>query len=165
MQIIELSAPENVLSAINAGKKLAVFAVDEEKNALFLVSDVKYNVLQNSVKSDNLIAPALRYIDAHYNKDIKLAVLADKCDISPSYFSRLFSSFTGCSISAYVLEKRLNKACELLATTDRSVVGIACDVGYVDCGYFYKLFRKKYGCTPLEYRASRLSVAATERKQ
>lgn len=158
MQIIQLNAPEKVLSALNEGKKLAVFEVDNEKNALIFLSDIKSCVLQNSQKSDNLITPALRYIDAHYNKEIKLAALADLCDVSPSYFSRLFSAHTGQSISAYVQEKRLNRACELLATTTKSAVGIACDVGYVDCGYFYKLFRNRYGCTPLQYREEHFLV-------
>lgn len=152
MQTIELTDPQNVYNALSEGKKLAVFTVDEEKNALFLISGINCFISQNSEKSDNIIAPALAYIDAHYNKDIKLSALADMCDVSPGYFSRVFSARNGCGISAYVTEKRLARAGELLCTTSKSVVNIACEVGYVDCGYFYKLFKKKFGITPLEYR-------------
>ncbi len=159
MQIIELENPKNVLNALAEGKKLAIFEVDEQKNAQIPLSDINFRVLQNSEKTDNLITPALNFIEANYNKDIKLTALAALCDISPSYFSRLFSAATGCSISAYVTEKRLNKACELLVLTSRSIVEIACSVGYVDCGYFYKLFKKSYGCTPVAYRAAHIAVS------
>lgn len=164
MQLIELNNPKNLNNALVEGKKLAIFAIDEEKNALDLISELKISLSQNLQKSDNLIAPALNYIDSYYYKDIKLSFLADLCDISPSYFSRLFASAKNTSISAYILNLRLTRATELLVTTDRSVVDIACSVGYTDCGYFYKLFRKKYSCTPLEYRANHIYLNCEENK-
>ncbi len=158
MQIIELVNPKKVNIALVDGKKLAVFAIDEDKNPLFLVSEINPFVPQNNEKTDNLIAPALQYIEAHFNKDIKLTYLANLCDVSPSYFSRVFSATTGTSISSYVTAIRLEKAAVLLSTSLRPVVEIACEVGYVDCGYFYKLFRKRYLCTPVEYRNRHLSI-------
>ena len=158
MEIIAVTDPKNVLAALNEHQKIAVFAVDDNKKPLFFVSDIKIRVSQISDKTEDIVFPALRYIQNNYNKDIKLAHLADLCDISPSYFSRLFSKSTGKNISQYVIDVRLEHAAELLLSTPRSVVAIACEVGYVDCGYFYKLFRKKYGCTPIEYRRAALTV-------
>lgn len=152
MQTIEFKSPKNLINALSEGKKLAIFEVDDEKNAIFLISEINSCVSQNSKKTDNLIAPALNYINANFYKDIKLDSLADLCDLSPSYFSRLFSATVRSSIADYVTKLRLTRACELLASTNRTVVDIACSVGYVDCGYFYKLFKKHYACTPLEYR-------------
>lgn len=152
MEIITLLQPENVLAAVKNGQKIAVFALDEGEKPQIKLSDLKLKDSLNSDKTEDLLEPALRYLKNNYNKDIKLSNLADLCDISPSYFSRLFSRNMGCCLSDYILNLRLEHACRLLLTTRRTVVSIACEAGYVDCGYFYKLFRKKYGCTPLEYR-------------
>ena len=158
MENIAVTDPKKVLAALCEGQKIAVFAVDEQKKPLFFVSDINIRVSQNFVKTEDIVLPALRYIQNNYNKDIKLDHLADLCDISPSYFSRLFAKSTGKNISQYVIDLRLERAAELLLSTSRSVVAIACEVGYVDCGYFYKLFRKKFACTPIEYRRAALTV-------
>ena len=149
---------KNLLAALDAGKKIAIFAVDEDKKPLFFVSDINFHVSQNSDKIEDIVAPALRYIQNNFHKDIRLNYLAGLCDVSPSYFSRLFALRTGKSLSQYVIDVRLERAAELLASTSRPVVAIACEVGYVDCGYFYKLFRKKYSCTPLDYRRSAITI-------
>lgn len=156
MDTIGLTDPQTVLDALKNGAKIAVFALDAQENPDRRLSGVIFRVSANSDKTTELLEPAFRYVKANFNKDIKLSALADLCDVSPSYFSRMFSRCAGMGLNAYVTALRLKHACRLLKTTSRSVVGIACEAGYVDCGYFYKLFRKKYGCTPLEYRRSEI---------
>lgn len=149
---LTLTEAKNVIEAVNRGQKMAIFAVDEHGNATERLSEINSRVFLNSDKYDGLLGPALAYIRENFNKDIKLSRLADLCEISEGYFSRLFTRQTGKNLTAYITELRLSQACKLLTATRRSVVSIACEVGYVDCGYFYKLFKRKYGCTPLEYR-------------
>lgn len=149
---IVLSNAKIVLDALEGGQKIAVFALDDNEKPKNKLCDIFYRVSINYGKIPDVLEPALKYLNANYNKDIKLSYLSDLCDVSPSYFSRLFSKSFGAGLTSYVTDLRLDNACRLLKTTRRSVVSIACEVGYVDCGYFYKLFKKKYGCTPLEYR-------------
>lgn len=158
MEQANLTAPQNVLTALKNGEKIAVFSLDEEGNPKKYLSDVNLRVSLNYDKTSDLLEPAVKYLRANFNKDVKLKFLSDLCDISPSYFSRLFVKQTGKNLGAYVADLRLEQACRLLTATNRSVVSIACEAGYVDCGYFYKLFRKKYGCTPLEYRRSQMPL-------
>ena len=155
---IGLTDAQNVLYTLQNGQKVAIFAVGNDGQPAEKLSDVFFRVSTNYDKSDELLEPALRYLHANYNKDIKLNYLANLCDVSAGYFSRIFSKRVGVGLNAYVVDLRLNQACKLLKATSRSVVSIACEVGYVDCGYFYKLFKRKYGCTPLEYRRIQIST-------
>lgn len=68
------------------------------------------------------------------------------------YFNRLIKKKTGMTYSAYVQQIRLEKAEHLLLTSSKNIEEIAEDVGYHNKGYFYKIFQKKYGMTPFEFR-------------
>ena len=74
---------------------------------------------------------------------------------NPSYFSRIFSEAFGMSITDYVLEKRFEKACSLLVSTDMTIEKIAAESGFRDSGSIFKYFKKRLGLTPAEYRKSK----------
>ena len=65
---------------------------------------------------------------------------------------RKFRKKTGSTISSYIQDKRLNKACELLKNPAYKQYEVAEMVGYDDAKYFAKAFKKKMGLTPSEYR-------------
>lgn len=154
MQNITFSSPQKVVDALKKGGKVAIFTINERGEADLKLSDIK---LQNSDifhSPIGILDPAVNYVKNHYNKDIKLETVSSLCDLSPSYFSRLFSNTFNTGFNSYIISLRLENAKFLLKTTNRTVVSIACESGYVDCGYFNKLFKKHIGCTPLEYRQS-----------
>lgn len=159
MDLIRLSTPQKVLDALKQGEKIAVFSLDEQNLPQSKLSDVIFGVSPKSESGAGLLEPAIRYLRHNYVKDVKLNRLAELCEISPCYFSRLFSRYTGTNLADYVNNLRLRHACRQLRSSEKSVVSIACEAGFVDCGYFYKLFRKKYGCTPLEYRKGGIDTA------
>lgn len=147
--------PEKLYSAIKEGKKLAIFTVDEGKNAISFLSDVNFQKsqdLQKIVPDDDRILPAVKYISENYKKEIKLDFLADLCDVSKCYLCRLFQARFHMGVTEYVLALRINAACDMLVKTNSTVVSIAFDLGYADCTYFNRLFKKKTGLTPLGYR-------------
>ena len=155
---LELTDSKKVLEAAMSGQKIAVFVVDEDENPQKRLSALRVKFFDDIEEKNDLVAPAVRYLNNNYQKETKLERLADLCDLSPSYFSRLFNKSTGKSVKDYVKSLRLKRACELLLSTDRTVVNIAAEVGYVDCGYFCKLFKKEFACTPLEYRKNAFLV-------
>ncbi len=152
MEKIFLSSPKEVLAAIEKEKKLAIFEVDDDGKPIFPISEINVKKIGILPKNREIIKPAVKYVHEHFNKEIRLDMLAGLCDVSKSYFCRLFKEAYGIGVAAYVIKLRMDEACRLLEKTDSSVVAIAFEVGYVDCGYFNKLFKKNVGCTPLEYR-------------
>jgi Predicted sensor domain len=103
-------------------------------------------------KSASIVQPAINYINDNYQKDVKLNMVASLCDISPSYFSKLFKKVTGKNLINYVNEIRIEKGRNLLLTTNKPVGTIAFEVGFEDSGYFIKVFKAETGVTPSAYR-------------
>jgi YesN/AraC family two-component response regulator len=154
MQNITFSSPQKVLDALKVGEKVAIYKLNERGEPDLRLSDIKLQSSEIFHSPSGILDPAINYTHTHYNKDIKLDTVSSLCDISPCYFSRLFSKTFNMGFNTYLISLRLSNAKFLLKNTHRTVVSIACEVGYVDCGYFNKLFKKHVGCTPLEYRAN-----------
>ena len=103
-------------------------------------------------KSRGILEPALDYINGNPSEKISLAHMAALCNISPSYFSKLFAKENLGSLSSYVNEVKLKNAKELLQSTNWPVRSVADYLGYDDCGYFIKIFKKQNGVTPAQFR-------------
>ncbi|NLL76082.1 MAG: AraC family transcriptional regulator [Clostridiales bacterium] len=110
--------------------------------------------------ANQLIQPALVYIKKHPQEKITLEKMAALCNISPSYFSKLFAKENMGNLSDYVNNIRIDRAKELLLNSDWNIRTIAEHVGYDDSGYFIKLFKKFTNKTPLEYRNDKESSPA-----
>lgn len=98
------------------------------------------------------LAPAIRYMEEHYNENIPLAALAQEAHMSVNYFSTYFSQTMNCTVSEYLIRMRLKHACLQLATTDNSILSVAMESGFGNISYFNRVFRKEYGITPRQYR-------------
>ena len=72
--------------------------------------------------------------------------------MSPNYFSSMFKKEISRSAVNYITELRINQARELLYHSELSVVDISKKVGYEDSQYFFRVFKKYLGMTPLQYR-------------
>ena len=77
---------------------------------------------------------------------------AERFGISPAYFGQLFHSQTGIYFNDFLTELRMESACVLLSETDLKIGQIAAQSGISSHSYFNRIFRKKYGLSPLEYR-------------
>lgn len=101
----------------------------------------------------NHVEEALRYIEDHYCDPVTIQDLANHLGLNRSYLHRIFKSVTGSSIQSYLLDYRMRQACILLKTTSLSVRVVAHSVSYIDPLYFSRIFHKKMGVSPSEYRA------------
>ncbi len=105
-------------------------------------------------KYGKLLRDAVAYIDEHYaDEDISLNTVSTVANISPNHFSSIFSQEMGVTFIEYLIGKRMEKAKELLMTTDMRSSEIAYQVGYKDPHYFSSTFKKTQGMTTREYRA------------
>ncbi|MPM29704.1 HTH-type transcriptional activator Btr [bioreactor metagenome] len=78
--------------------------------------------------------------------------VAQKVNISPNYFSAMFSQEIGQTFIEYLTGKRIAEAKRMLRQTDMRSSEIAFAVGFRDSHYFSFVFKKVAGCTPSEYR-------------
>jgi two-component system response regulator YesN len=95
---------------------------------------------------------AARYVRSHLSETIRLADVSRHVDLSPNYFSRIFASEMGTPFVSYVTAARMDRAKELLRSTNLPVTEIAAEVGVPDHSYFTKLFRTTTGRTPSVFR-------------
>jgi AraC-like DNA-binding protein len=101
---------------------------------------------------------AMKYIASHYQGKITLDEIAKQTGKSKYYITRNFHKFTGMPCIEYINHYRLTMAANILMETNRLVIDIAMDVGFENISYFNKLFRKKFGVTPKEYRKEMLRI-------
>jgi AraC family transcriptional regulator len=93
----------------------------------------------------------------HSNIDVRaLSVVAQR---SPAHFSRSFKQAFGEPPHAYLIKRRLERACHLMVTTSETLSEIALSVGFADQAHLCRLFRRAYGQSPATWRRQRLLVA------
>lgn len=101
-------------------------------------------------ENDEFSERVRKYIDKHFCEDISLQSVADAVALSPVYLSRYFKKNIGEKFSDYILKLRMEKASGLLLEGKRAPdVSKAC--GFNDPGYFARVFKNYYNCTPKEY--------------
>lgn len=102
-----------------------------------------------------VILEAKEYINEHYqDPDLSVEMMCRQLHMSPAYFSTLFKKETGQTYVAYLTEVRLNRAVDLLNTTEDKTYVIAQKVGYQEQNYFSYVFKKQFGVSPTKYRSS-----------
>ena len=94
----------------------------------------------------------MQFIHANYKRQIALKDIAECVHISESRALQLFRQGIRLSPVAYLIQYRLKRAADLLASTDKAVAAIASETGFSDVGYFCRTFRKHYHQTAAEYR-------------
>ena len=104
------------------------------------------------------IAEAKQYIAEHYHEALQLSEVAKKLYLSTAYFSRLFKEKTGMTFSDYLANCRIDRARQLLATTDLSIAEVSAAIGYQEANSFSRLFKTRTGQSPSDYRASQRNL-------
>jgi AraC-like DNA-binding protein len=97
------------------------------------------------------------YIDAHLHQSIDLESLARTAGLSAYHFARVFKHSEGLTPHAFVLERRLAKARDLLGQADLSLAEIASVVGFADQSHFTRRFREVVGTSPGRFRSAQKS--------
>jgi AraC-like DNA-binding protein len=92
--------------------------------------------------------------DAHFAEPLGVDEMAAAAGLSRAHFSREFRRAFGIAPHAYLLTRRLERAAALLRNTDNSVAEVCLGVGLQGIGSFTTSFKRAFGKTPTEYRAS-----------
>jgi two-component system response regulator YesN len=95
---------------------------------------------------------ALEHIEKNYSKSLTMTQTAVALELSPSYFSRMFSHCAGESFMKYLTRLRMEKAKTMLKLNNEKIYEIAEKVGYTDYRIFSKHFREYSGVSPSDFR-------------
>ena len=109
-------------------------------------------LLLDKPESENIFDNITEYIEQHYNEQIQVADLAEKCGMSYSNFARLFKQTYNQTCKEYIEFIRLNKVEDLLLFTKFDLNYISQDTGFSDCSHLIRSFKQRRGMTPKQWR-------------
>ena len=122
----------------------------------YLTRTYTYSFSENETKiyQKNLFEAVTKYMENNL-ANITIEDLAKEFCFHPNYFNNLIKKQSGQTYSSYLIQLRINKAKELLETSDLSVEEISWLIGYNNKGFFYKRFYEDVGMSPMKYRKSK----------
>ena len=119
---------------------------------LGLAFSLNKNQFLENLQVNNQINKAKIIIVENLFTGIKAEEIAEKINMSYSWFRRIFKEYTGFAPAQYIQELKIQKGKELLTNTSLSVKEIAFKMGFENSEYFFTAFKKKTGMTPIQYR-------------
>ena len=102
------------------------------------------------------IVPAIQYINKHFTEKLTLSQISRAVTIEKCYLCKLFRTGTNSTIVDYINFLRLSHAVEQLRRMNLSIAEAAYQSGFSSMQYFNRLFKKRFNCTPMEYRKKML---------
>ncbi len=121
------------------------------------ITEMLQTVLKSAIQASGTYSPvihkAMEYIQTQFHDtQLSLQTIASRVNVSPSYFSHMFSQETGQTLVEYITNIRMEHAKRLLKSTNEKTYEIAQKVGYNDSHYFCNLFKKLTGMTTREFK-------------
>jgi AraC family transcriptional regulator len=107
------------------------------------------------------IRRACEFIEARLEGDPSIAEIARECRLSASHFARAFRQTVGMPPHRWLMQRRIQRAKELLATGELPLANIALACGFVDQSHLSRIFTQQVGSTPGRWRRFRDPSAAS----
>ena len=140
IDLINLENYENIQNML-----YSCYKDDEEKNT---VIDEKIN--------NSAISRAIKYVNENYKNNIYISDVAEYVGLNQVYFGRLFKIYTGENFTDYLINLRMEKAMELLCEGNMKISEVSESVGYDNIKYFSRIFKRRTGKTPIDYKKERM---------
>lgn len=145
--------PEKILNSFKAARHIRHLIVERTDEQAIILGTREMGEIEGDKKVSSVISEAKLFMLDHFsNPSLMLQDVAKEVGMSNSRFSTVFSQQNGQTFTEYLIHIRLNKAKEMLRSTDIKNSQIAREVGYNDAHYFSYIFKKNTGITPTEYR-------------
>lgn len=133
--------------------ELTFFSEEQIKSIYDLLPRILF---QDAIEivDDSFISEITDYINNNLSDDLKISILCKKFFVSKNRLYEAFKNHYGCTVNDYITEQKIKKASLLLKESSKPIYSIAESLGFDNYTYFCKLFKKKTGFTPSDYRAS-----------
>lgn len=99
-----------------------------------------------------LISAGILYMEENIDQELSISEIADMCNVSETYFRRLFREYSGLTPMEYRMVNKINRAKLHLEYDDLAISEIAEILHFTDTAYFSKQFKTRVGMTPMEYK-------------
>lgn len=152
-------------SVIKMWEKLYTWTIQNRMNSFLRCSSIAYQFIMEltyylneshlASGRQSIVQKCLAEIHTHYSSPLSLTHLAELCEASPSYLTRIFGEQMKETPMQYLQRYRLTMACSLLLRSNFSVRDIAARVGFHDANYFSRVFTKHLHMPPHTYRISK----------
>ncbi|NSW91448.1 MAG: helix-turn-helix domain-containing protein [Firmicutes bacterium] len=118
-----------------------------------IVEDIfEYQEQKNANRNSDKIEQVKTYIEKNIFSDLSLDIVADMIAVTPQYLCKLFKEHTGINYKNYLTRIKMEKAAELIKSTNKPINEIAEKLGYNNPSYFIQKFREIHGQTPGDFR-------------
>lgn len=115
--------------------------------------DMLSEIRQHMDDKSSLIETVNRLVEENlYQPNLSVAFLADEVHLSVNYLRNIYKEKQGVSLSGYIIQKKLDRAMELLSESQLSITQISEKLGFSSKNYFFTFFKKHTGKTPSQYR-------------
>ena len=151
---LNIEIPSSVVDAVLSETALSTIQnVDELSEYIYdFVFELLVNQKDYFPSTDMVIKRIVYYVNVNFSKDLSVKEIGSQFGLTPNYLSQIFKKETGMSFVNYLNNLRIEKACGLLRNSDIKIAEVANQIGYNDNQYFYRVFKKYTGKTPIEYR-------------
>lgn len=164
---IGLGTVVNSIESIKHSHRYAIIAVQYAQsigeNQVIYYNEIENSKVAASVNKESLADAMAEYVEKNYSRqDFSVDEIAAELDLSLGYIRQIFRSERGITLNDFIINTRIDRAKQLLLSTEDTAKDISEAVGYYDNRYFYTIFKKKVGMTTDEYRRSLKEVAVDE---
>lgn len=115
---------------------------------------IQYSQVDQNRLYTKAVSDAINIIDGEYTKNITLEEMAKRVGVSSQYLSKIFKEETGQTFVEYLTTLRINRAKDIIKTSDQPIKQVGIMVGYKDPNYFSRIFRSVVGLSPSDFRDS-----------
>lgn len=117
----------------------------------WLLCESEHLIATHDPNQNSPVQKSVRYINDHLSSDLTLNTVAEAVSVSPIHFHNCFKAAIGKTLHAYVEEKRLEEAVNLMIGTDMTLTEIAMACGFSSQSYFNTVFKRKMNLSPRKY--------------
>jgi AraC-like DNA-binding protein len=129
-----------------------------------VMRDKNFRISVNGLKpfANTRVQDVILYLGADYMNPIAVEDVLRTCALGRSQFHALFKRETGKTFTEYLSGVRCDKAAELLANSDRTILDIAISCGFNNLSHFYHVFKRRMGTSPKRYRLGSTNAVSAD---